>query len=196
MDWFVNSLFIMIGAVFAENLVLTGGLGSGQMFRTGKKPEHLTSYGILMSGFIITTSIITWPFSNLLGYGTLGIISRPIAFILVVSALYIALVLIMKKRFSARYEKISKIIKNSAFNCVVVACPYIISTRAYDLGQAVFFAIGASVGFMLAILFVSEVLKTISNEDMPKAFRGLPIALIYIGILSLALLGISGKGIF
>ena len=54
------------------------------------------------------------------------------------------------------------------------------------------FAFGSGAGYTLALLLISEGRKRIALSDVPRAFRGLPVALIYIGILSLAIYGLIG----
>ena len=48
------------------------------------------------------------------------------------------------------------------------------------------------VGYVLAVILVNEGQRKIQNRNLPAAFRGLPITLIYIGILALAVYGFTG----
>ena len=62
--------------------------------------------------------------------------------------------------------------------------------------EAAGFAIGTGVAFFLAALVLSEALARYRNEYMPKAFRGLPSVLIYVGILSMVFVGVTGGRLF
>ena len=54
------------------------------------------------------------------------------------------------------------------------------------------FGIGTGLGFPLATFFVRLAYKQLSSEEVPPSFRGFPITLIYIGIVSLAVYGLIG----
>jgi len=195
-DWFVKLIAIAFGAIFAENLVFAGGLGTGQMLRAAKKPAHLGVYGLLVSGYIFMTNLITWPINRMLGFGQWAGLLRPLFFTAVMALLYFGTVLALKWKWEQTYQKLVTILPMTSLNCVVLAVPFLVGRNAYTFVESVFFALGAGIGFMLAILLLSEGMDTIENQDMPKAFRGLPTALIYIGILSLAVVGFTGTGIF
>ena len=55
-------------------------------------------------------------------------------------------------------------------------------------GEAMMTALGVGLGFALALALMSGVWEKISNKHVPKAFRGLPIALIAASILSMAVM--------
>ena len=66
------------------------------------------------------------------------------------------------------------------------------TTRHFDLLQTMGFALGSGVGYVLAVLVVREGARKMDNEDVPATFRGLPVTLLYIGILALAIYGFTG----
>ncbi|MDD4413980.1 MAG: electron transport complex subunit RsxA, partial [Oscillospiraceae bacterium] len=64
---------------------------------------------------------------------------------------------------------------------------------AITLLGALGLSLGACAGFMIISWLVAEGMERLDNPDIPKAFRGLPSILIYLGILSLALMGFEGS---
>ena len=48
---------------------------------------------------------------------------------------------------------------------------------------------------VLAVLLVTEARHRLRSKAIPKAFRGLPITLVYIGVLALAIYGITGHSV-
>ena len=62
----------------------------------------------------------------------------------------------------------------------------------YGFVKTVGFAFGSGIGYTAAPLLVREGRRRIALSDVPRAFRGLPIMLLYIGILSLAIYGLIG----
>ena len=53
-------------------------------------------------------------------------------------------------------------------------------------------ALGSGVGYVLAVQVVLEGQRKLDSEKVPGIFRGLPVALLYIGILALAIYGFTG----
>ena len=49
--------------------------------------------------------------------------------------------------------------------------------------------------FVLAVLLVTEARHRLRSKAIPKAFRGLPITLVYIGVLALAIYGFTGHSV-
>ena len=47
------------------------------------------------------------------------------------------------------------------------------------------FGLGSGLGYLLAVMLVTEADRRLRSEAIPEAFRGLPITLIYIGVLAL-----------
>ena len=48
---------------------------------------------------------------------------------------------------------------------------------------------------VLAVLLVTEARHRLRSKAIPEAFRGLPITLIYIGVLALAIYGFTGHSV-
>ena len=48
---------------------------------------------------------------------------------------------------------------------------------------------------VLAVLLVTEARHRLRSKAIPKAFRGLPITLVYIGVLALAIYGFTGHSV-
>ena len=185
-------------AIFAENLVFTGGFSSCQLIRVSKKPDQILFFGIAVTIFEILAAMIVYPIHSALGYGEAAAVLRPLIFTGVVVALYFVVAILMRQLFPYAFDALKNFLIKAAFNCVVLGVPFILSfsktsvTFSYVIG----YSVGAGIGFMIASWLVSEAVLRLSNPDMPRAFRGLPIVLIYIGILSLAFFGFAGRVLF
>ena len=60
------------------------------------------------------------------------------------------------------------------------------------LGEAVLYAFATSLGYALAMIIFSGLREHLALNDVPKPFKGIPIALITVGILAMAFMGFSG----
>ena len=68
-------------------------------------------------------------------------------------------------------------------------------TQSFTLGQSLGFGLGSGLGYVLAVLLVTEARHRLRSKAIPEAFRGLPITLVYIGVLALAIYGFTGHSV-
>lgn len=61
-----------------------------------------------------------------------------------------------------------------------------------NLGEAVVYAFATALGYGLAMILFAGLREHLELNDVPKAFKGLPIALITVGIMAMAFMGFSG----
>ena len=95
------------------------------------------------------------------------------------------------RRIRGRYP-LRRDAANAAFSCAVLGTILIAFSGGYGFVKTVGFAFGSGIGYTAALLLVREGRRRIALSDVPRAFRGLPIMLLYIGILSLAIYGLIG----
>ena len=79
--------------------------------------------------------------------------------------------------------------------CAVLGVLLIAATQSFNLVQTMGFALGSGVGYTAAVVVVSEGQRRMRQDMVPGSFKGLPITLIYIGILALAIYGFTGHRI-
>ena len=61
-----------------------------------------------------------------------------------------------------------------------------------NLGEATVYAFATALGYGLAMILFAGIREHLALSDVPKAFKGLPVALITAGIMAMAFLGFSG----
>jgi electron transport complex protein RnfA len=83
-------------------------------------------------------------------------------------------------------------------NCAVLGVTVLNIDNGYNFLQSLVNALGAGLGFTLALILFSGVRQKMENTDIPKAFKGLPITLIAAAILAVSFVGFSGvvEGLF
>lgn len=182
-------------AVFAENLVLAEGIGTSRMLRAARKPKQLLLYAGLVCLFSLCTALITRPLDPLIDDWPRSELYRPLVYSVCACALYLVSVLLLKAFRKEWFQKVEDILPSASLNCIVIALPYLASTRDLDLGHTLALSLGAGAGFAAAAWLAAEGIRRIDNKRMAKAFLGLPALFLYLAILSLALMGLGGKGI-
>ena len=64
--------------------------------------------------------------------------------------------------------------------------------KEFNLLESVVYSVSTALGFTLALVLFAGLRERLALEDLPKAMKGVPIALITAGILAMAFMGFSG----
>ncbi len=192
MNEFSRVLALLFATAVTQNLVLTTGLGSSMMLRITRHPRDLWRFFLLLGGFSVATVAIAYPLDQLIGIGFWAKLLRPLMIMGIAVVLYFIAALIFRYAAPAAYSRISHQLPLAAFNNLVIGVA-LISNHSFALSifGAIALAIGCCGGFLVLSLLVYEGLQRMDNPAVPAAFRGLPLALIYIGLLALAVLGFA-----
>ncbi len=185
-------LIILIGAVLFNNFVLSRFLGCCPFLGVSKKTE--TALG--MSGAVIfvmtVAAAVTWCLDHwLLQPNGLGYI-HTLAFILVIAALVQFIDIAMKRFVPPLHAALGIFLPLITTNCAVLGVAEINYKQGLPFGEAVFFSFAAAVGFGFALVLFSGLREKLAHANPPRAFRGIAIALVTGGLLSLAFMGFSG----
>ena len=88
-----------------------------------------------------------------------------------------------------------RILPIAAVNSGVLGTALVERTQSFTLAQSIGFGLGSGLGYLLAVMLVTEAGNRLRSKAIPEAFRGLPITLIYIGVLALAIYGFTGHSV-
>lgn len=185
-------LIILIGAVLVNNFVISRFLGCCPFLGVSKKTE--TALG--MSGavvFVMTVAAaVTWMIDHwLLTPNGLGYI-HTLAFILVIASLVQFIDIAMKRFLSPLHAALGIFLPLITTNCAVLGAAEINCKQGTGFCESVFFSFAASLGFGLALVIFSGIREKLEHADPPRCFRGIALALVTGGLLSLAFMGFSG----
>ena len=191
----MDYLLLIVGAIFVNNFVLSRFLGCCPFLGVSRKIS--TAMG--MAGavvFVITSaSVVTWCVDRFLLVPA-GLESmRTIAFILVIAAFVQVLDLVMRKALPRLHAALGIYLPLITTNCAVLGVALLNARDAAlrgSLPRAVVFSFSAALGFGLALLLFAGLREKIDRADPPAAFRGVAIALVTAGLLSLAFMGFKG----
>ncbi len=186
-------LLLIVGAVFVNNFVLSRFLGICPFLGVSKRLQ--TSLG--MSGAVIfvmtAAAAVTWCLESfvLRRFGLEYL--RTIAFILVI-ATFVQLVEIMLKRFAPPlHAALGIYLPLITTNCAVLGVAVMNAKEpARGFLPAVVFAFAAALGFALALVIFTGLREKLDRADPPRAFKGVAVALVTAGLLSLAFMGFNG----
>ena len=126
---------------------------------------------------------------------------QTISFILVIAALVQMVEIILKKISPSLYQALGIFLPLITSNCAVLGVAITVVSKEFTfggesamlkLGEATVYAFATALGYGLAMCLFAGLREHLSMNDVPKPFKGLPIALITAGIMAMAFLGFSG----
>ena len=188
MEYFV----IIISSIFVNNIVLSQFLGICPFLGVSGKVSTSLGMGAAVTFVLAIASIAAY----LIQYHILVPLHieymQTIVFILVIAALVQMVEIMLKKVSPALYQALGIFLPLITTNCAVLGVAILLVQKEYNLGEAVVYAVAVAVGFTLALVLFAGLRERLELENVPKALRGVPIALITAGILAIAFMGFSG----
>lgn len=188
----VSYFAIIIGAIFVNNVVLAQFLGICPFLGVSSKIETSLGMGAAVTFVMALSSIVTWLIQAYV-LVPLGIeYMQTIVFILVIAALVQMVEIILKKVSPSLYQALGIFLPLITTNCAVLGVAILMVQKEYTLLQSVVYGVSTALGFALALVIFAGLRERLEFEEVPKAFRGVPIALITASILAMAFMGFSG----
>lgn len=189
----MSLIALFLGAVFVNNILLARFLGCCPFLGVSSKLETAKGMGIAVVFVTVLAAMMTW-----LAYTfilvPLGLeYLYTLSFILIIAALVQFVEIVLKKVQPALYKSLGIFLPLITTNCAVLGVAVINMNEKYNLAESLVHALGASAGFLLAIVLMAGIRERIEiSQNMPKCLRGLPIALVTAGLMSIAFMGFSG----
>ncbi len=188
-----GSLFaILIGGLLVNNFVLSQFLGICPFLGVSKKRSSAVGMSLAVLFVMLMATAATWPvYTFLLKPYDLGYL-QTLAFILIIAAL-VQLVEIVLKRFVPPLHKALGIyLPLITTNCAVLGVTILNIDSGYGFVQSLVNALGAGLGFLLAMVMFAGVRERLETAEIPDSLKGLPITLIAASLVSLSFLGFQG----
>jgi electron transport complex protein RnfA len=188
----MNIFTILISTIFVNNYVFARFLGICPFLGVSNKTETATGMGLAVTFVITLSSVITWVIQkyvlDLFGLQYL----QTIVFILVIASLVQLVEMFLKKSSPGLYKALGVYLPLITTNCIVLGVAILNIEEKYNLIQTIANAVGASIGFAIALLLMAGVREKFELADIPKPLKGFPIGLITAGLMSIAFLGFNG----
>ena len=185
-------LFVILGAVLVNNVVLVRILGLCPFMGVSKKLETAIGMGAA------TTFVLT------LGCGTSYLVDhyvlmptgveylRTLAFIVIIAAIVQVTELVIQKTSPMLHQVLGIYLPLITTNCAVLGIPLLNVAMHHDLLESLLFGLGSSVGFSLALVLFAGIRERLDGADIPTPFKGTAIAMVTAGLMSLAFMGFAG----
>ncbi|HOP13310.1 electron transport complex subunit RsxA [Lentimicrobium sp.] len=185
-------IIIVISAIFVNNIVFAQFLGICPFLGVSNKLSTSVGMGGAVVFVMTLATIVTYLIYQFvlvpLGLGFL----QTISYILVIAALVQMVEIILKKVSPSLYQALGIFLPLITTNCAVLGVAILVIQKNLNLLESVVFAVATSVGFTLALVIFAGIREHMELMGVPKGMRGVPIALVVAGLLSLAFMGFAG----
>ncbi|MBN1155770.1 electron transport complex subunit RsxA [candidate division KSB1 bacterium] len=204
----VKSLFIIaISSIFINNFVLSRFLGICPYIGVSKKIDSAIGMGFAVVFVMTLASMATWLINNFLlkpspsnlFYHLFSAKEPPdlmflktIAFILVIAALVQFVEMVIQKLSPGLYRSLGIYLPLITTNCAILGVTILNLDLNYSFIESIVHGFSAGVGFTLALILMAGIRERLELAPIPEALKGIPIAFIMAGLMSIAFLGFSG----
>ena len=192
MSIIVKVFAISLTAILMENFVLVKFMGICPFLGVSKKTETAVGMGLAVTFVMALASAMTWLVQRFLLEPFHLEYMQTIAFILVIAALVQFVEMALMKKMPALYDALGVYLPLITTNCAVLGVTLLNQTNGYNFGYSIVYAVGAALGFTLAIVLFAGVRERLEDSDIPEFMKGFPLALISASLISLAFFGFQG----
>ena len=187
-----NIFTILISTIFVNNYVFARFLGICPFLGVSNKMETATGMGIAVTFVTTLSSIITYLIhTHILVTFSLEYL-QTIVFILVIASLVQFVEMVIRKISPALYEAMGVFLPLITTNCIVLGVAILNIDEGYTLIPTIVNAVGASLGFFLALVLLAGLRERLEIADVPEVLRGFPITMVATGLMAIAFLGFAG----
>lgn len=179
-------------SVFVQNAIFDRAFGSNVAIYASRKNGTVIGFTIGITAMTTIASTISFFVDQALLPTEFGWLFMPLIYVAIISALYLAGLLLMWRVFPKLFKRIKKYVHLTIFNCTVIGALFLNSNFGSDIWSYIGYGFGTGIGFFLACFLLNIAHEKLDSEKIPKVFRGYPIMLVYIGVISLAFYALAG----
>ncbi len=189
-------------SIFVENMALAFFLGMCSFLACSKKVETALGLGLAVT-FVLT---VTTPLNQLLNNhvlapGSLGWAGLPnvdlsfLTFLTLIGTIAASVQIVemaLDRYVPQLYNALGVFLPLIAVNCAILGASLFMVERDYTLGEATVFGLGSGIGWALAIVALAAIREKLKYSNVPEPLRGLGVAFILVGLMSLGFMAFSG----
>lgn len=183
-------------AIFAQNAIFTRGLGVSRLVQlVGDKRTSSWWFALMLCVTQVLVAPLAFYAGRLLAPLPNRAQLRPVVYLACIAVVCLFELMVLKLAKGPRSGQLIRILPIAAVNSGVLGTVLVERTQSFTLAQSIGFGLGSGLGYLLAVMLVTEAGNRLRSKAIPEAFRGLPITLIYIGVLALAIYGFTGHSV-
>lgn len=188
-----SNFSIFIDACLINNFVLAYFLGICPFMGVSGKLSTAARMGAAVTFVMLLVSASTYAISQIL-----LLVEAPylelISFVIVIASSVQLVEMIIKKYSPVLFRNLGIFLPLITTNCAILGLALFQTHRDYTFIQGEFFALGAGLGFTLALILMAGIRQKLELMQLPALAKGTAVNLVIAGILSLSFMGFAGLG--
>lgn len=185
--------FVFLSACIINNFVLSYFLGICPFLGVSGKLGNASRMGAAVTFVMLVSSTAAFLIHKLLAGLHLEYLQL-ICFIVVIASTVQLVEMVVKKYSPKLFRALGIFLPLITTNCAILGVALFQVNRAYDFVQSLMFALGAGVGFTLALVIMAGIREDLELAEISDYVKGTAITLIVAGVLSMAFMGFAGLG--
>ncbi len=192
---------VMFACILANNYVLSNFMGIEAVgFDISKSYKSIFVKGLELTLAIVVSSVVTWVLNSYLLVGALESLRILVTSIVVLAVTGVVGLLFKDKASCGNASCDNDSCANrgaissfngfdipTALNSIILGALLLFSSNKYSCVTGILASLGVGIGYIIATLVISGVVSRINMKYVPKAWRGFPIIVASIAIVSLVL---------
>jgi electron transport complex protein RnfA len=184
---------IFVNACLINNFVLAYFLGICPFLGVSGKLATATRMGGAVTFVMLVSSTCAYGINQLLTAIDAPYL-RLISFIAVIASTVQLVEMFIKKVSPALFRTLGIFLPLITTNCAILGLALFQTNKGYDFAQCIVYALGAGVGFTLALVLMAGLREKLELASIPDVVRGTALTLMLAGLLSIAFMGFAGLG--
>jgi Na+-translocating ferredoxin:NAD+ oxidoreductase subunit A len=183
-------LWILVSAMVVNNFVFFYFLGLCPFMGVTQKLATALRMGLATLFVMLITAVSAW-FLNAYVLPHAPYL-RLISFIVVIASVVQIVEMVIRKVSPTLFRDLGIFLPLITTNCSILGLAIFQTLRDYALAQSLFFAVGAGLGFTLALVLMASIRMELDLADVPSVVKGTALVFLVAGVLSLAFMGFAG----
>lgn len=185
-------LYMMILAIIVENMVFARALEASTLLQKMGSYDRIFAFGSIAALIATLSGMMSWGALYFLRPLSPSLLIRNVAVMLCIIAVYGLALLALRYTAFFKVPPSEDLLVSAAFSVSTIATVYLALSMKMSLLLTAGYCFGAIIGMTAAMLIVHGGRQRMTISNVPRAFEGMPVTLIYIGIISMAIYGLVG----
>jgi electron transport complex protein RnfA len=183
---------IFLTAFLIDNVVLMRFLALCPFIGMSTDEDKSIGMGVAVTFVTVLATCVTWPVYKFI-LEPLGLVFLQIlVFILVIASLVQLVEFFLKKAVPSLYKSMGIYLALITTNCAILAVTFDVILKDYNFLESIVYAAGVALGFLLSMLLLAGIRRTLKTSPIPAFLRGTPILFVAAALLSIAFMGFKG----
>lgn len=185
--------FVLISAALANNIIAEHIVGADASLAAMRR------YDVALG--VSRTMLILLPIATCLSSAIINFILIPmqlqymktfVFILLIISIVYAIKAITIKKNQHPLIADLHTFLPISGINTIVIGTLLLNQQHDTHLLDSLFFGLGTAIGFSIILIALTCIDKRLQTADIPTPFKGIPITLITLGLISMAFSSFTG----